>query len=114
MWLRIKILLLLIILAILGIGPIPTTSLIFIYVIIFRPPGFKTLVENIYQPEFSHDLVSSVESDYRVTRVVSLLLFVLLSISDIGPLPTVSLICIYVVIFRPLWFKALIEKIYLA
>lgn len=49
MFLRVKTLFVLIILAIIGIGPIPTTSLICIYVVIFRPGWFKTLVDNIYQ-----------------------------------------------------------------
>ena len=49
MLLRIKMLFVLIILAILGVGPVPTTSLIGIYVVIFRPSWFKSLVDKIYQ-----------------------------------------------------------------
>ena len=41
--------LVLVVLAIIGIGPIPTTSLIAIYVVIFRPSWFKHLVDTIYQ-----------------------------------------------------------------
>lgn len=46
---RIMTALVLIGLAVLGIGPIPTTSLIAIYVVIFRPGWFKHLVDTIYQ-----------------------------------------------------------------
>jgi len=38
----------LIALAILGIGPIPTTTLIIIYVVMLRPRWFKELVDAIY------------------------------------------------------------------
>ena len=46
---RIATALALVVLAIIGIGPIPTTSLITIYVVIFRPRWFKHLVDTIYQ-----------------------------------------------------------------
>ncbi|MGR9072652.1 MAG: hypothetical protein ACU833_06260 [Gammaproteobacteria bacterium] len=49
MLLRIKTLLVLIVLMIVGIGPIPTTSLICIYAVILRPRWFKSLVDRIYQ-----------------------------------------------------------------
>ncbi len=41
----------LIVLALLGIGPIPTTTLIIIYVVVFRPRWFKRLVDTIYQSD---------------------------------------------------------------
>jgi len=40
--------LVLVVLAILGIGPIPTTTLIIIYVVIVRPRWFKNLIDTIY------------------------------------------------------------------
>ena len=48
---RIMTALLLLVLAIIGIGPIPTTSLITIYVVLFRPSWFKHLVDTIYQQD---------------------------------------------------------------
>jgi hypothetical protein len=46
---RIKTSLVLVILAIIGIGPMPTSSLIAIYVVVFRPSWFKQLVDTLYQ-----------------------------------------------------------------
>lgn len=46
------------------------------------------------------------------SRIVTLFLLIVLAITDIGPVPTVSLICIYIILFRPQWFKTLIDKIY--
>jgi len=33
-------------------------------------------------------------------------------IISIGPFPITSTICLYVVIFRPRWFKSLVDKVY--
>jgi len=46
------------------------------------------------------------------TRVLTLLLLLFALVTDIGPIPTVSLICLYAVIFRPLWFKRFVDEIY--
>ena len=45
---RIKCAFVLIVLSFLGMGPIPVTSTIGLYVVIFRPQWFKRLVERIY------------------------------------------------------------------
>ncbi len=46
---RIKCLLVLILFTLLGIGPMPITSAIGIYIVLARPEWFKVLVERIYQ-----------------------------------------------------------------
>lgn len=46
------------------------------------------------------------------TRILTLLVLFLALLTDIGPIPTISLICLYSVIFRPLWFKRLVDEIY--
>jgi len=45
---RLKSALVLIVFAVLGVGPVPITSTIGLFVIIFRPRWFKQLVDNIY------------------------------------------------------------------
>ena len=45
-------------------------------------------------------------------RILTLLAMLIVMVTDIGPLPTVSLICLYAVVFRPLWFKRLVDEIY--
>jgi len=40
--------LVLIVFAVLGVGPVPITSTIGLFVVIFRPRWFKQLVDNIY------------------------------------------------------------------
>jgi hypothetical protein len=47
-WLRIKCAIVFIILMIFSISPIPITSVIGLFVVIFRPRWFKKLVNNIY------------------------------------------------------------------
>ena len=45
-------------------------------------------------------------------RILTLLVLVLVMVTDLGLIPTVSLIFLYAVIFRPLWFKRLMDEIY--
>lgn len=47
-----------------------------------------------------------------MTRIVAALVLLVLAIIGIGPVPTTSLMAIYVVIFRPRWFKHLVDTIY--
>jgi len=46
---RIKCLIILILLTFLGLGPMPVTSVIGIYVVIARPQWFKEMVDRLYQ-----------------------------------------------------------------
>ncbi len=48
MSLRIKLLAVLALLTVLGIGPMPVTSIIGIYIVLYRPAWFKRLVLNLY------------------------------------------------------------------
>jgi hypothetical protein len=48
MGIRVKTLFVLILLTILGLGPLPLTSVIGIYIVIFRPRWFKDLVLGLY------------------------------------------------------------------
>ncbi|MGY6275541.1 hypothetical protein [Methylomonas sp. MgM2] len=45
----------------------------------------------------------------RIQCAIVLLIFM---VASLGPIPITSSICFYVVIFRPRWFKALIDSIY--
>ncbi|MCH9699314.1 MAG: hypothetical protein K0U68_14520 [Gammaproteobacteria bacterium] len=47
-------------------------------------------------------------------RAITLVTLIILAIIGMGPVPTTSLVCIYAVIFRPRWFKTLVDKIYQA
>jgi hypothetical protein len=49
MGLRIKLLIVLVLLTVLGIGPMPVTSVIGIYVVLFRPAWFKRMVLRLYE-----------------------------------------------------------------
>jgi hypothetical protein len=48
MSLRIKLLIVLIVLTVMGLGPMPVTSVIGIYVVLFRPLWFKRMVMKLY------------------------------------------------------------------
>lgn len=46
------------------------------------------------------------------TRIKCLIALIALSILEIGPVPIMGAIGVYVVIFRPQWFKNLVDDIY--
>jgi type III secretory pathway component EscS len=45
-------------------------------------------------------------------RVKTILVLILFSVIGIGPIPVTSTIGLLVVLFRPRWFKDLVERIY--
>ncbi len=47
-----------------------------------------------------------------LARILTLTVLLVMMITDIGPIPTTSLLCLYAVIFRPQWFKWLVDEIY--
>lgn len=49
MSLRIKLLIALILLTVLGIGPMPVTSVVGIYIVLFKPLWFKRMVLKLYE-----------------------------------------------------------------
>lgn len=49
MSLRIKLLIVLVLLTVMGLGPMPVTSVVGIYVVLFRPAWFKRMVLKLYE-----------------------------------------------------------------
>ncbi len=47
-----------------------------------------------------------------VTRLLTAVFLIIMMLIGLGPIPTTSLICLYAVIFRPRWFKKLVDNIY--
>lgn len=47
-----------------------------------------------------------------LTRIQCALVLIIFMIGSIGPIPITSTIGLYVVIFRPAWFKKLVNAIY--
>ncbi|TCV85683.1 MULTISPECIES: hypothetical protein [Methylomonas] len=47
-----------------------------------------------------------------LTRIKCALVFIVFMLFSVGPVPITSSIGLYVVIFRPRWFKELVNKIY--
>jgi len=45
----------------------------------------------------------------HIKWTVIILLFMII---DIGPIPFTASICLYIVWFRPQWFKDVVEKVY--
>ncbi|WP_197491435.1 hypothetical protein [Methylomonas methanica] len=46
------------------------------------------------------------------TRLKWFVIILLLTIVEIGPIPLMGLTMLYIVAFRPRWFKELVDRIY--
>jgi hypothetical protein len=86
-------------------------------VVIGRPPWFLDLVRKLYRGKqfaLAADGLASRGSafDSTLTRIKTLLALVAFMLVDIVPLPVTGGFGTYVVLTRPAWFLALVEKIY--
>lgn len=46
------------------------------------------------------------------SRIKYSIIFMLLMLVDIGPVPVTAIIGLYIIAFRPRWFKNMIDEIY--
>ena len=46
------------------------------------------------------------------TRIKCAIVFIVFMVFSVGPVPITSAIGLFVVIFRPIWFKKLVDTIY--
>ena len=47
-----------------------------------------------------------------IPRIKCFFILLLLMIVDISPIPVLEIICMFILLFRPRWFKELIDRIY--
>ncbi len=46
------------------------------------------------------------------TRILTVLFLLFMSVASFLPFPTTTLICLYAAIFRPRWFKIVVDEVY--
>jgi len=46
------------------------------------------------------------------TRIFTILFLLLMSVASFLPFPTTTLICLFAAIFRPHWFKRVVDEVY--
>lgn len=111
---QVKCLLVMMVFALIGFGPLSPTCLIGLFVVIARPRWFFELVRRLYR-NAGDDAIPFKPANWaaaNIARIKACLCLLALLVLDIAPVPVTSPIGIYVVIARPKWFKALVEKIY--
>jgi len=104
-------------LAIIGFGPLSLTCLIGLFVVLARPRWFHEVVEHLYRdkPGGSVRQTAGRETDntraatVRIKCIFSLLGLLVL---DVAPVPVTGSIGLYVALWRPLWFKTMVENMY--
>lgn len=107
---RIKSFFTLLVLALIGFGPISLTALIGLYVVGRRPAWFIELVEAVYRGKRIRPSPMPCAAAYPRTRCAAGLVGLL--ILDIVPIPVVGSIGLYVVLARPAWFLRLARNLY--
>lgn len=113
---RVRCFLVLLLLSIIGFGPVSTTALIGMYVVITRPPWFLQMVRDIYRNTNAARNAKTAETTAAVasagTRIRCMLALAVLMIIDIAPIPVVGGIGLWIVGYRPQWFLRLTNRIY--
>jgi len=46
------------------------------------------------------------------TRIFTILFLLLMSVASFLPFPTTTLLCLFAAIFRPHWFKRVVDEVY--
>jgi hypothetical protein len=113
---QIKCLLVMILLALIGFGPLSLTCLIGMAVVIFRPRWFFELVQHLYcnPGERGIPFTPPVHcASANAARIKTFFCLLGLLVLDIAPVPVAGSIGLYVVLARPKWFKDLVETMYL-
>lgn len=112
---RINCLIVMLVLAIIGFGPVSLTCLIGFYVIAARPRWFLDTTRGLYRDKISRSegavrpLITPSSGAARVKTALALLLLLML---DIAPIPVTGMVGLYIVLARPMWFMDLVRKIY--
>ena len=114
---RVKCLLVVLLLVLIGFGPISLTCLIGFYVVIRRPHWFYELAYRLYHddPVLSISCPVSDTQHHRAghaVRLRCLISLAILLVLDIAPVPVTGSIALYVVLLRPSWFMDLVDDIY--
>jgi hypothetical protein len=100
--------------AVIGFGPVSPGCLIGMYSVLTRPRWLLEVVRRLYlnanRPMYPAPPLEPGNSG-RV-RVLTFLCFLALFLIDIAPYPVTPSIAIPVILIRPRWFYALVERIY--
>lgn len=111
---RLKCLLAMLMLSVIGFGPLSLTCLIGFYVVLARPDWFLGVTRRLYRGTPARDPAGAARPapHAALVRTETLLVLVILLILDIAPVPVTGTIGLYVVLFRPAWFAARVKAIY--
>lgn len=111
---RLNCLLVMLMLSVIGFGPLSLTCLIGIYVVLARPAWFLGVAHRLYRGTPRADAAGGNRPAPHAAaiRIQTLLALVILLILDIAPIPVTGSIGLYVVLFRPAWFVERVEAIY--
>ncbi len=109
---RLKCLAIMLVLSLIGFGPLSLTCLIGLYVVVARPEWFLLTTRCLYGHPSTKPITSDASNANFETRLKVFLSLMLLLIIDIAPVPVTGSIGLYVVLARPVWFLSLVERVY--
>lgn len=113
---RTRFFLVLLVLSVLGFGPVSLTALIGVVVVLKRPDWFLRAVFDIYRDSHQTLPVNTTDRPQSAARwgirIRTVITLAGLMILDIAPVPIVGAIGLWIVTFRPAWFLLLVARIY--
>ena len=104
-----KALLIFLLFAVIGFGPISPGCLIGMYVIVSRPAWFSVLIEDIYAGK---TVMGSELPAAPPVRLKAFLSVLTLFIIDILPVPVTPVIALTIIFSRPFWFYQIVQRVY--
>jgi hypothetical protein len=104
-------------LAIIGFGPLSLTCLIGLFVVLARPRWFYEVVWHLYRDKPGGSVRQTAGRETGDPRAATVRIKCFLSllgllVLDIAPVPVTSTIGLYVALWRPFWFKTMVENMY--
>ncbi len=110
---QIKSVLVFLLFAVIGFGPISPGCLIGMYIVLARPAWFAKLADAVYAGKAAADWQAPLNagSSHQV-RLKAFLSLLTLFIIDILPVPVTPVIALLIIFSRPLWFYQLVKRVY--
>ncbi len=69
-------------------------------------------LNSVYPPTQISAIKLQKQNKPMKTRIFTILFLLLMSVASFLPFPTTTLICLYAAIFRPRWFKIVVDGVY--
>lgn len=109
---QLKCMLVLLLFAIIAIGPVSLTCLIGMWIVLARPAWFLGILNLLYQNSPIRNLMATSKLHLLRTGIKCFVTLLVLFVVDISPIPLTELLGLFIVVVKPVWFYQVVANIY--